>query len=125
MDKIFYLDSQGITEYLGNYDYYKEKLEESQTVVQEEVLTKTEQQKAKKRQQDERKRKKKEQEKISRLEEEIEKVEIGIKDLQDKTLSPGFYDNQKIVEETFKELGLLEQEKEDLYEDWFLLQDSI
>lgn len=125
VDKIILLEKSGVTEFLGNYDYYKEKTESSVSEEEEIFVTKTQVQKDKKRQKEEREREKSRKKEISSLELKIEKVEEELKELQDESMTQEFYEDTERIEEVFKRINALEIEKEELYEDWFILQGDI
>lgn len=125
VDKIILLEQSGVTEFLGNYDYYKEKTESSVSEEEEIFVTKTQVQKDKKRQKEEREREKSRKKEILSLELKIEKVEEELKELQHESMTQEFYEDKDRIEEVFKRINALEIEKEELYEDWFILQGDI
>lgn len=125
VDKIILLEQSGVTEFLGNYDYYKEKTESSVSEEEEIFVTKTQVQKDKKRQKEEREREKSRKKEILSLELKIEKVEEELKELQHESMTQEFYEDKGRIEEVFKRINALEIEKEELYEDWFILQGDI
>ena len=84
VDKILVLSEDGITEYLGNYDYYinkKREIEEMATVVEVEEKTKTQIKDEKRKEKEQREKEKKNRYKIKNIEQEIEEIEGKIEEL--------------------------------------------
>lgn len=121
-DKILELTPEGLKEYLGNYDYYLEKKNESLYEEDEEdTKTKTqiklERKKEKELIQKERERKRQ----IKKLEEEITRTEKSIEEIDSLLYDPDIYeDHEKIVELSQKRQEL-QDELDDLYEKWISL----
>lgn len=121
-DKILELTPEGLKEYLGNYDYYLEKKNESLYEEDEEdTKTKTqiklERKKEKEIIQKERERKRQ----IKKLEEEITQTEKSIEEIDSLLYDPDIYeDHEKIVELSQKRQEL-QDELDDLYEKWISL----
>ena len=82
-DKIFYMDSRGITQYLGNYDYYVSKRNET---VSETV--KTEKPNSYKLEKEERAKVRKLQNDLNKTEKKIEETEKEISKFEDLLTSP-------------------------------------
>ena len=125
VDKIILLEQRGVSEFLGNYDYYKEKMEGTISEEEKDAATKTQIQKDKKRLKEEKQRLKSQKKEIEFLEKKIEAVEEELSDLQKESLSQEFYEDKERIEVVFKRIDSLEKEKEELYEDWFVLQGNI
>lgn len=121
-DKILELTPEGLKEYLGNYDYYLEKKNESLYEEDEEdTKTKTqiklERKKEKELIQKERERKRQ----IKKLEEEITQTEKSIEEIDSLLYDPDIYeDHEKIVELSQKRQEL-QDELDNLYEKWISL----
>ncbi|MFY9285609.1 MAG: ATP-binding cassette domain-containing protein [Tissierellaceae bacterium] len=121
-DKILELTPEGLKEYLGNYDYYLEKKNESLYEEDEEdTKTKTqiklERKKEKEIIQKERERKRQ----IKKLEEEITQTEKSIEEIDSLLYDPDIYeDHEKIVELSQKRQEL-QDELDNLYEKWISL----
>ena len=122
MDKILVLDENGITEYLGNYDYYMAKKKESEeinAVVEEESeKTKTQLKEEKRREREERERQKKNRNKIVNTEKEIEQIETKISELDELLCLEEVYSNPERSKEVSQEKSNLEDRLAELYELW-------
>ena len=106
--KILDMKADGMDLYLGNYDYYQEKLKEmSLTEEEKSTVTKT--------QRDEVKAIKKE---INQIEKDMEDIDKKLKILTKESLEEGFYDDQERVAALFKEMKDLEEKRDSLDEKW-------
>lgn len=125
-DRILELKPEGMTEYLGNYDYYMEKrLEKSG---QDSVKTQTETKKSagaidykmkKEMQAQERKRRSM----LKKTEQEIEETELEMEKVNEQLADPQVTsDYQKLIELSGK-LEELKTKQEQLYEQWAELSD--
>ena len=124
VDKILVLEEDGVTEYLGNYDYYIEKLKEQvEEKIKLEEKSKTQINKEKKKEKEKIKENKKRKKEIKSLEEKIEKVEENLNILHNKTLDETIYEDKEKMFDLFSKIEELEKEKENLYDLWFELQD--
>lgn len=120
--KIFAMSGDGIDEYLGNYDYYLEKTEKEE---EEEVyISKTEIQKKKKEDQKNRREKKILNDKKKKLEEEIKKLERDLSTVDEKLVNNKTYDDFSLISSLSKEREDLEKSIENLYEEWFSLDEK-
>ena len=84
VDKVLVLDENGITEYLGNYDYYIEKkkqVQEMNTVEVVEEKTKTQLKEEKRKEREQREAEKKNRVKRQNIEKEIEETEAKIEEM--------------------------------------------
>ena len=84
VDKVLVLDENGITEYLGNYDYYIEKkkqVHEMSIVEEVEEKTKTQLKEEKRKEREQREAEKKNRVKRQNIEKEIEETEAKIEDM--------------------------------------------
>ena len=118
-DKIFVMTEDGIIQYLGNYDYYIEKINEAKSSPNEDVTkTKTQIQIEKKKEKELIKEERKKKKEISSLEKEIHDLEIAIGEID------GQLANNEIYSDTEKVLGLTKSREEKvknldiLYEKW-------
>lgn len=122
VDKILVLNQDGITEYLGNYDYYmakKKELEEINTVIEEETeKTKTQIREEKRKEREERERQKKNRNKIANTEKEIEEIEIKIGELDKLLCLEEIYSNPEKSKKVSLQKSNLENRLSELYELW-------
>ena len=120
--KILDMKSDRIDLYLGNYDYYQEKLREmSLTDEEKSTVTKTQVKKERKKEKLKRDEVKAVRKKIRDIEKDMEDIDKKLKDLTKESLSEGFYDNQARVAELFREMKDLEDMRDDLDENWLAL----
>ena len=122
VDKILVLNEDGVTEYLGNYDYYMAKKKEADEVnanVEEEAeKTKTQLKEEKRREREEREKQKKNRNKIANTEKEIEEIEIKIGELDELLCLEEVYSNPERSKEVSLEKANLENRLSELYELW-------
>ena len=122
--KIFHINNNTITEYIGNYDYFIEKkqnlnnyenLKINSNIQSEEKINWQKQKKEKSKE-------RKIQNKIKNLEEEIEKIENKIKKLNELLFDEKIsYDLSK-TNDIYFEKNKLENELENLFNEWEKLQ---
>ena len=117
-DRVLVLDKSGITEYLGNYDYYIEHIRTEQKEVKETAVSKEKPQNdyflQKQRQSEERKR----QTRLKKAEEAIERLDEEIAHTQELLSSEEVSaDYEKLIELT-KRLEELQTEQEEQYAIW-------
>lgn len=121
VDKILVLDSDGITEYLGNYDYYMEKKKQtiemnSIEIVEEKTKTQLKDEKRKEREQ--RELEKKARVKRQNIEKEIEEIETKIEELNVLMCQEEVYSNPEKSKEVSQNKDSLEDRLNNLYEEW-------
>ena len=125
-DRIFELGREGITEYLGTYDYYMEKKESvvsgkkymdelSGRKGAEKTSLTNEQRLAKKRLESEQRRQAR---KKSMLEEQINELEQKIADTQSRMLRKENISDHVVLTGMAEELSLLKQNLEEKYAEW-------
>lgn len=120
--KILDMKADRIDLYLGNYDYYQEKLREmSLTEEEKATVTKTQIKKERKKEKLKRDEIKAIKNKIRSIEKNMEEIDKKIKDLTKESLAEGFYDDQARVAEVFREIKDLEDMRDDLDEKWLNL----
>ena len=121
IDKILVLDENGITEYLGNYDYYIEKKKQSQEmsiVATTEEKTKTQLKDEKRKEREQREIEKKARVKRQNIEKEIEEVELKIEELDVLMCQEEVYSNPEKAKEVSQNKSDLEDRLSQLYEEW-------
>jgi ATP-binding cassette subfamily F protein 3 len=121
VDKILVLDEFGVTEYLGNYDYYIEKkrqAEEMSVVETYEEKTKTQIKEEKKKEREQRELQKKNRVRIQNLEKEIENTEKEIENLDLLLCQEEVYSNPNKAREVNQEKTTLEDKLSSLYLEW-------
>ena len=121
VDKILVLNENGITEYLGNYDYYinkKREKEEMSAIVETEEKTKTQLKDEKKKEREQREKEKKNKYKIKNIEQEIEEIEAKIDELNNLLCQEDVYSNPSKCKEVSLEKTKFEDKLSFLYEAW-------
>ncbi|CEN80409.1 ribosomal protection-like ABC-F family protein [Paraclostridium sordellii] len=121
VDKILVLDSEGITEYLGNYDYYMEKKKqalEMNTVEAVEEKTKTQLKDEKRKEREQREIEKKARVRRQNIEKEIEEIEAKIEELDLLMCQEDVYSNPEKSKEVSQNKSNLEENLNNLYEEW-------
>ena len=111
------MEKNGVTKYLGNYDFYleKTKIEEAETeTVQTVKDTKIDWQKQK----EEQALKRKKENQLAKLEERIEEIEEKIKELSDMLELEEVYTDTHRSREIFEEKEKLEEDLMDVYEEY-------
>lgn len=122
-DRVLYLDQNGVTEYLGNYNYYveKSKLGQGQHIVAKkaEVKPKVNEYKLRKEQQSNLRKIKT---KIRKCEEEVESLDRQIEDVQSQLSSEDVSSNFDKLLELTKTLEEYQNRQTQVYEEWEELQ---
>ncbi|MGL5347941.1 MAG: ribosomal protection-like ABC-F family protein [Peptostreptococcaceae bacterium] len=121
VDKILVLDEEGITEYLGNYDYYIEKKKQVQelSIIEEvEEKTKTQIKEEKRKEREQRESEKKNRVKRQNIEKEIEEAELRIEEIDNLLCQEEIYSNPEKSKEVSQEKINLENKLSSLYEEW-------
>ena len=121
VDKILVLSENGITEYLGNYDYYinkKRETEEMSAIVEVEEKTKTQLKDEKRKEKEQREKEKNNKYKIKNIEQEIEEIEAKIEELNHLLCQEEVYSNPDKSKEVSLEKTNFEDKLSSLYETW-------
>ncbi|WP_069650325.1 ABC-F family ATP-binding cassette domain-containing protein [Caloranaerobacter ferrireducens] len=124
-DKILELSSEGIKEYLGNYDYYLDKKKANEA--QEEIFndkTKTQIKAERKKLKEQKKKEKKLREKIKNLESRISQYEEKISELEEYMCKPEVFNDPTKSIEISMEANSLKKELEELYDEWMELTEN-
>lgn len=120
--KILDMKKDGMDLYLGNYDYYLEKLREMSLSEEEKsTVTKTQIKKERKKEKLKRDEIRAIKTKIRNIEKDMEEIDEKIKTLTKESLTEGFYDDQTRIAEVFREIKDLEDMRDDLDESWLNL----
>ncbi|OLS03480.1 ABC-F family ATP-binding cassette domain-containing protein [Tissierella creatinophila] len=124
-NKILELTPEGVNEYLGNYNYYLEKKNES-IVSEEETQEKTKTQikldrKKIKQIESEKKFKKKQ---ISSIEESISQKEAKLLEIDEKLCDGEVYEDLEVIVELSQEREVIKNELEELYEEWIIVNEE-
>ena len=126
-DRVAVMEPNGLKEYLGNYDYYAERLAAQNEAGAEGAPTAEKPQKPpnewqlrKQKQSEERKRKTR----LSKVEEEIERLEGETAELQERLSSPEAQSDYELLLSLSAELEEKQNELEALYEEWAELQEE-
>lgn len=121
VDKILVLDSDGITEYLGNYNYYMDKKKqtlEMNSMETTEEKTKTQLKDEKRKEREQRELEKKARVKRQNIEKEIEEIELEIEELNVLMCQEEIYSNPEKSKEVSQNKTSLEDRLNNLYEEW-------
>ncbi|MDV8113662.1 ABC-F family ATP-binding cassette domain-containing protein [Paraclostridium bifermentans] len=121
VDKILVLDSDGITEYLGNYNYYMDKKKqtlEMNSIETTEEKTKTQLKDEKRKEREQRELEKKARVKRQNIEKEIEEIEVKIEELNVLMCQEEIYSNPEKSKEVSQNKSSLEDRLNNLYEEW-------
>ena len=121
VDKILVLDENGVTEYLGNYDYYIEKKRQLSEMNKEEntaTKTKTQLKEEKRKEKEQREIERRSKNKIKKLEDDIEQTEKKIAGLDMMLCQEEIYSNPEKSKEVNLEKSELEDKLASLYEKW-------
>lgn len=121
VDKVLVLDENGITEYLGNYDYYIEKkkqVQEMNTVEVIEEKTKTQLKEEKRKEREQREAEKKNRVKRQNIEKEIEETEAKIEKMDVLLCQEEVYSNPEKSKDVSLQKASLEEKLSALYEEW-------
>ena len=121
VDKVLVLDENGITEYLGNYDYYIEKkkqVQEMNTVEVIEEKTKTQLKEEKRKEREQREAEKKNRVKRQNIEKEIEETEAKIEEMNVLLCQEEVYSNPEKSKDVSLQKASLEEKLSALYEEW-------
>lgn len=125
-NKILELSSDGVKEYLGNYNYYLEKKNEVlyDDEDNETVMTKTEMKALRKKEKEKQKEERKKKKMINELEEKIANIEEKIQNLDQLMCQPEIYSDPDKSREIHQENNELKESLEKLFEKWVELTEN-
>lgn len=124
-DKILVLSKNGVDEYLGNYDYYVEKKNLKDSMLEDITIekTKTQIQYDKKKEKERQKNEKNLKKEIKNIELEIQSTESKIELINHDLCLEEIYSNPEKTKNLIKEKNILENTLENLYVEWESLLD--
>ena len=120
IQRIFELDGNGLTEYLGNFQYYQNKKNalEDDIVINTAGKTKTEIKDERKKLRDIQEKKKQTENDLKTIEKEIESIESNIKELENLMCLEEIYSNSQKSAEVSKNIIVLKENLNTLYDKW-------
>ncbi|HLR52518.1 MAG TPA: ABC-F family ATP-binding cassette domain-containing protein [Candidatus Avamphibacillus sp.] len=128
-DQVVEMQQDGVTVYLGDYDYYLDKIQEEEEIKRLNESTKTVQSADKGRKSfEEEKQLQSEQRKkkrlIKRIETSIEELEMELADVEEEMTKPEVYEDHEVALEYTVKADNLKQEIDQLLEEWTVLHDE-
>lgn len=114
-DRIYYLDENGVTEYIGNYDSYLEKSKNQAALIAEKEPVKVNEYKLRKEREA---AIRKEKADLKRMESRIENIEQQISELENELLKPEVASDYEATLEISKNLEELRNENDELFQSW-------
>ncbi|MTI46758.1 MAG: ABC-F family ATP-binding cassette domain-containing protein [Firmicutes bacterium] len=126
-NKILEFSKDGISEYLGNYNYYLEKKNELSYNEEDDgpTITKTELKALRKKEKEKKKEEKQKKKAIDNLEAKINDAEIKIKELEELMCQPEIYSDPEKSKEIHQENKELKVSLENMFEKWVELTGDI
>lgn len=115
-DKIISLDEKGTATFLGNYDYYIQKIQENEDFDNYVKINKTREKKEKKKLKELRDLERESKRLIKNLEKEIYDIEEKLVELNELAQDPTLYEDNEKREKLFSEMKETFKQKEKLYE---------
>ena len=117
VNKIWYLNEKKIKEYIGNYDYFLEKIHQKDSI-EEKTISRTEIDKEKKKKRQLEREKSQKKEILKNIEKEIFEIEEKIDKLNKLLQDPDIFENKAKSLEIYNDLSKLSKDKEKLYLQW-------
>lgn len=120
INRIFELNGEGLTEYLGNFEYYQSKLNasEDEIIINTAGKTKTEIKDERKKLRDIQEKKKQVEKDLKITEQDITKVENKLKELEELLCQEEIYSNPQKALEVNKDITTQKEKLDLLYEKW-------
>ena len=125
-NKIYDMSSDGISQYLGNYDYYVQKKAESEETDDEvnTIKTKTQINAEKKKERGIIRDRQQREKTIKTIEEQIEMHENKISELELALCQPSTYNDKVLIIDLNEKLNIFKNELEGLYNQWTEIQEN-
>lgn len=122
VNKIYKIEQGTLKEYLGNYEYYLEKIHQKQLLEKSQkiqpTINKTQLKQERKKIRENRQRIKKQQQRVQNLENKVSKLEEKISETEKIMCQPDFYnDNEKAVKIT-KEYEIMKEQVKIIINQW-------
>ncbi|MBQ4313218.1 MAG: ABC transporter ATP-binding protein, partial [Clostridia bacterium] len=111
-DRLYYMDEGGLTEYLGNYDYFEEKRPDAKPSAAVTKAPKVDEYKLRKERESEARKRKG---KIERTEKRLEEISAQLDELNTMMSTPEYASDYEKVMELTAQINTLTAEEEDLY----------
>lgn len=122
VDKLLVLTESGVETYLGNYDYYLQKIDEieeeeeqSATVTRTQLIKETRSKNKTMKELREKRRRARE------LEAQIESLERSLEELQQQSYDTALYDDHEKAAALFVEIDEVKDKKDHLSEEWLII----
>lgn len=123
--KIVDLSPEGATEYLGNYDYYREKItinaQLNEELPEEPSKTKTQMKEDRRKEKEKLQAERQKKQGLGNLEKAIEGLETEISDIEAMMCEEYVYSDSKLMKDLGEQLSHLKSTLEDSYNEWSLL----
>lgn len=124
--KIVDLTAEGAITYLGNYDYYKEKISAALEVqeVEEPSKTKTQAKEDRRKEKEKQMQVRQKKQGINQLESRIETIETELADIEAMMCEESVYSDPKLMKELGEQMSHLKKELDDCYSQWADLSET-
>lgn len=125
--KIVDLTPEGAVTYLGNYDYYREKISAQaidNTEPEEASKTKTQAKEDRRKEKEKQLQAKQKKQGISQLEARIETIETELSDIEAMMCEESVYSDSKLMKELGEQMNRLKEDLENCYLEWAELSEA-
>lgn len=127
--KIVEISPSGAVEYLGNYDYYREKIAFTAIMeldqAEESGKTKTQAKEDRRKEKEKLMQAKQKKQGLVQLEQRIEQVETEIVDIEAMLCEESVYSDPKLMKELGEQMAHLKKTLEEYYDEWAILSEEI